>query len=517
MRVRNQQRIAQALLILLIAQLAVGCGGGGSGGGGLTVTISPQVSYAAQRGPRQFTATVAGATDTAVTWEVNGVVGGTAATGTISDSGLFVAPDSPETVSISAVSHADPTRSAQTTLTVLARHAIAVREAASGFAEFYDVASGIAFTPRGNNYIRLASLSDVSGGTFDHSTFNVGIYDSARAENALVAMQSYGYNFVRVFLEVCCDSGVGNPAGAGVSSSYIANLADFLNRASSHNIKVMFTWEGLPDYGGYSIGTCGNVSTAGAGFNAVSLCPGGVSAASQFARDVVQALIDQGAHLDAVFAIEIRNEFFYDTSLPPLSWSSGLFAAADGQVYDMGNSSARQQMMDAGLIYYVNQVRAAIVALDPTALVTMGFFWPQTPNPSRIGDTRVIEVYPMIANSTADFADLHVEPGPYANLTMAQYAQNYGFVGYQQQKPILMGEFATGMADYPDIAQAATVLQGWQVQSCTYSYKGWSLWTWDTLGSELRPPDPNWAWSALSGAGEINAALAPSTRPNPCQ
>ena len=82
-----------------------------------------------------------------------------------------------------------------------------------------------------------------------------------------------------------------------------------------------------------------------------------------------------------------------------------------------------------------------------------------------------------------------------------------------------MGEFAAGEADYPVIAQAASVLQNWQIQSCAYSFKGWLLWTWD-----LEPgpnadgtPDLNPDWTALSGTGEINSALAPSIRPNPCQ
>jgi uncharacterized protein (DUF1800 family) len=43
-------------------------------------------------GTTQFTATVTGATSSAVTWEVNGTVGGSASTGTISASGLYTAP-----------------------------------------------------------------------------------------------------------------------------------------------------------------------------------------------------------------------------------------------------------------------------------------------------------------------------------------------------------------------------------------------------------------------------------------
>ena len=60
-------------------------------------------------GTAQFTATVTGGTSTAVTWQVNGVTGGSAASGTISASGLYTAPSalpSPNTVTIAAVNAA---------------------------------------------------------------------------------------------------------------------------------------------------------------------------------------------------------------------------------------------------------------------------------------------------------------------------------------------------------------------------------------------------------------------------
>jgi hypothetical protein len=180
----------------------------------------------------------------------------------------------------------------------------------------------------------------------------------------------------------------------------------------------------------------------------------------------------------------------------------------------MSSASSRQQMMDDGLVYYTDQGGAAIKALDPTALVDVGFFWPQAPNPTRIGDPRLIEVYPAYATTTADFADLHAYP-IVGELSLSQVVQNYGFTGYQQQKPVLMGEFAAQQNDYPSVSQAATVLQNWQIQSCAYFFKGWLLWTWDTESAEQSPAGQDW-W-ALADTGEINAALAPVNRPNPCQ
>jgi hypothetical protein len=91
-----------------------GCGGNNTRST-QTAPVTPAavtVAGAAQTrlgGTAQFTATVTGGTSTAVTWQVNGVAGGSAATGTISASGLYTAPStlpSPNTVTIAAVNAA---------------------------------------------------------------------------------------------------------------------------------------------------------------------------------------------------------------------------------------------------------------------------------------------------------------------------------------------------------------------------------------------------------------------------
>src|SRR5439155_16038186 len=68
-------------------------------------------------GTQQFTATVRNTSNTAVTWQVNGVTGGNATVGTISSSGLYTAPASPATVTVTAVSQADTTKRAEAHMT----------------------------------------------------------------------------------------------------------------------------------------------------------------------------------------------------------------------------------------------------------------------------------------------------------------------------------------------------------------------------------------------------------------
>jgi hypothetical protein len=372
------------------------------------VSISPLSAIVAARGQQQFTATVTNSLSLAVAWEVNGISGGNPTVGTISNAGLYIAPLAQASVTITAVSQSDVSKSASATLSVLAPHSIGVRPTAT-IAEFFDRTTGNVFVPRGNNYIRLAQQTFPDGSVHVyHSTFNVGLYDATGVETAMQNMQTNGYNIVRVFLNGCChDNTIGNPAG-GLSAAYLANLVDFLQRAKKHGIWVIVEADWLPAFGGYAdnFAGCTNFSD----FNSLNLCAGGVKGATLFFRDIVQGLVNASAPLDAIFAYELRNEYFYELNFPPLSWTSGMVTTADGQTYDMSSVASRQQMMDNGLIYFTDDVRTAILALDPTALVEVGFFEPQGPNPSRIGDPRVIQVYPAMANSTVDFVSIHPYP-----------------------------------------------------------------------------------------------------------
>ena len=87
----------------------------------ITVTVAPQTANVAINQTQQFTATVTGTANTAVTWDVNGVAGGDATHGTVSNAGLYTAPASipnPATVTVTATSVADASKSDSATVTV---------------------------------------------------------------------------------------------------------------------------------------------------------------------------------------------------------------------------------------------------------------------------------------------------------------------------------------------------------------------------------------------------------------
>ena len=109
----------QVLLVLVALISLAACGGGNS----LTITVSPTTANVATSQNLQFTSTVTNASNTAVTWEVNGVVGGNSTTvGSIDTGGLYTAPatvPNPSSVTITAISVQNTNKQATATVTVI--------------------------------------------------------------------------------------------------------------------------------------------------------------------------------------------------------------------------------------------------------------------------------------------------------------------------------------------------------------------------------------------------------------
>ncbi|MGE5124398.1 MAG: discoidin domain-containing protein [Acidobacteriaceae bacterium] len=413
---------------------------------------------------------------------------------------------STETKNPSSFSTAIPTTHVTPTLSA-PQHRISVR-VVDGQGEFYDRLTGERFVPRGNNYIRIADQVDPSGNPMVyHSTFNTGLYDPSAVDEALGRMEAEGYNVVRVFVQGNCkEACIGDPV-QGLAEGYIANVADFLRKADAHHIYVILTTDGEPSTPYYFKLLDTTWSENFGGNNKSYLTGGGVLVAKQFWQDLVAALRAQDAPLDAILAYELRNELFFDADAAPLSFSSGSFTTVNGKTYDMASAEDRQRMLDENLVYWIDQVRSAILERDPTALVSVGFFVPQQPNPARIGDPRLIDTRPVISLSSLDFIDLHPYPG--FAFPLAKYVENFGLASIQE-KPIIMGEFGAARASYSSEAEAARDLHDWQVESCHYGFDGWLLWTWD---SEEQVD----FYNGLTGQGLIDQVLAPANRPDPCQ
>jgi hypothetical protein len=97
---------------------------------GIVVSVQPATASVSDFVTQQFAAAVTGSTNTAVTWQVNGITGGSQQFGFISSTGLYVAPSAvptksdnqgntvTTTVTITAVSQADATASGTSTVTI---------------------------------------------------------------------------------------------------------------------------------------------------------------------------------------------------------------------------------------------------------------------------------------------------------------------------------------------------------------------------------------------------------------
>ena len=108
--------------------LLVGCSSAhnstqSGGNSGVNVQINPTSATVVVGQTATFQASVSGTTNTGVTWEVEGVVGGNTTVGTISAGGLYTAPSqvpNPAVVSITAISQANAASSGSATARVVA-------------------------------------------------------------------------------------------------------------------------------------------------------------------------------------------------------------------------------------------------------------------------------------------------------------------------------------------------------------------------------------------------------------
>ena len=158
----------------------------------VSVTISPTTATVLAGGTQQFTATVQNTSNTAVTWQVNGVTGGNATVGTISSSGLYTAPTvvpSPATVTVTAVSQADPTKSASAQVTITPAIGIIFYVSTTGS----DSNPGTLSSPwrtiqHAANSVQAGDTVYVRGGLYNESV-NISVSGSAIAGQ--ITFQSY--------------------------------------------------------------------------------------------------------------------------------------------------------------------------------------------------------------------------------------------------------------------------------------------------------------------------------------
>ena len=386
----------------------------------------------------------------------------------------------------------------------------------AGGGTFVDTVTGQPFVPRGAHYVRLATValshrytvcmsSDFDTGTgLDH-------YNPNRAAQALSQMHADGYNEVSVGLN---PFEIGNPSGTGLDPAYLANVASFINIARADDIRVLIALMPLPQNGGY-LPTQPGYTTVGLpkyhDANLYYIDANYLVAEQRYISDFVTGLTGAGANMSDIFSLELVGEAVYRSNQWPLNLTKGL-VQTDGrtQPYDMADPSSRNQLMDANLLHWENQLTGTIHTDLPGTLVSVGFFPPYAL--VHFPSARVSRpTLSLSTKSDVDFVDIHMYPkfGP-----MADQLHSLGVSSSSVTKPIVLGEFGEYATQAPTPEVAAADLVTWQDLSCRvggFRFDGWLTWTWDTLPSEQIG-----IYNMVDGNGAIASALAPNVRTDPC-
>ena len=234
MRRKNILSICFVIFPFLGACSGLSKTGGGGGNQQVTVTVTPATPTVNNFATQQFTAAVTGSSNTAVTWQVNTVAGGSQTTGFISSAGLFVAPGgvptkaggTTTTVTVTAVSQAKASASGSVTVTIVPQNQNvqngAIQLGSSGGNAKASSTNGTTITCCGGT---LGSLLTRNGTNFILSNNHVlAISDSAQINDPIIQPGL-----------------IDNPAPntcTTTGTATVANLTQFFNLESDPGTKV---------------------------------------------------------------------------------------------------------------------------------------------------------------------------------------------------------------------------------------------------------------------------------------
>ena len=335
--------------------------------------------------------------------------------------------------------------------------------------------------------------------------FNLTLARVPDASLAPARRAALGYNAGRVFLDQCgrgvgC---IGDADNVGLNPAYLDNIADMMSAAREAGLVILFTSNDLPDQGGYAEEANAQAGGTFGGYrNSYYLTPGAISATRRYWRDLLTGLVERQAAFDAVLAWQLLNEQWMFADQPPLSLGQGRVETTTG-TYEMSDPEQKRRMVDEGLVYYIAHMKEEILAYDPTALVTMGFFAPDIAAPGWYVQTKAV-----MAAAELDFFDFHAYPG---GPPLSEYPAHFGMIDYTA-KPILLGEYGAFRHHFGAIEAAARAVSRWVAESCTYGFDGWLYWTFWPANPEI----DDRTWGLADEDGYLLDLLAPMNQPDPC-
>ncbi len=377
---------------------------------------------------------------------------------------------------------------------------VVIRESEDG-ARFILKESGEPFFVKGFNYVRLRG---------DHSTFDADTkntkahYDADRAEAMFSALETVGYNTVRVFI---IGRSPTNPGIAGnynttkaIYEPYMENVLDFLRRATRHGIRVFPTFGdgGLPLNAYYRE----RFREKGRNKNVMILTKEGIAARTEHLTSFLSYIKDEEpALLPTLLGLQCQNEAYLRADQWPFTEKEGTFIAANGKAYDLSKTEERQALMDEGYHYYHDHIVAAAKAFDAEILVAEGVFVPRAVGkdpkqhagvwPGKTKDERYPPTLTAIGTGSLDFLDVHFyRNARMKNETVDQsFRLNFGSTGFftaemaeiRRDKPVIMGEFGAFDSMEKTFEEAIDNMVRARDSALDAGINGMLYWTYDCL------------------------------------
>lgn len=241
------------LVVLAIASMLALSSCGGSGGGTpkkVEVTISPETATISPSGTLSLTATVTGATDERVTWSATGG-------GTVTDAGVFTAPATTGTSSVTATSVADPSASATATITISNATGVVVHVTPSTVnvapgGEVQLTATVTGTTNTGVNW----SVAPLGMGTVDSD----GVFTASSTTGAVTVTATSKANpsasaFARITITNSAPVVSITPLGASMSTNETQQFTATVSNSTNQNVTWTATGGSITSSGLYRAGS----------------------------------------------------------------------------------------------------------------------------------------------------------------------------------------------------------------------------------------------------------------------
>lgn len=264
----------------------------------VSVTVNPHNAAVETAHTLQLSANVVNTTNVAVTWQVNGVVGGNSTVGTIDSNGLYTAPGgvpSPSTVTVTAISVADPTKSDSASVTISLTPVLSVNPpqatvVVANQQQFTDTISGLG-DPSVNWGVSGTGCSGAQCGTIDANGLYTAPASVPNPATVIVTATSQADNSVTGTATVTVIAQLGitiSPPGpltvplSGTQMFTATVVGDPLNQGVTWTLTCVSDAETPPDCttgsdddGDPDVSTLSNMSDFSVTFNAAPGPPGG--------------------------------------------------------------------------------------------------------------------------------------------------------------------------------------------------------------------------------------------------